>query len=248
MAPASTAPISEDPRRNAGILLTGDMSVVHLDTTLYYQIDNARAYVLSAEHVGPALARLFAASLVAVTARRDLDTIMVARPEFAGNDTIRAQRERLRADLADEINLRLQDLTNRGGDLGVRASRVDVVPEIPIEARSDFNSVLLAVQQAQTHIADARTDAETRAQQADQDRDRLLTDAQARATERVSQANTRTAAIAALSRDAHGDTDSMLARRVFQEQVGTVLGRAGKVYVTGSHGDGRLILKAGAPP
>src|ERR1700691_2381627 len=73
--------ISSNPRDNAGILLTGDMSLVHLSATLFYQITDANAYVLSSEHVAPGLARLFTASAVTVAARRDLDTILVARPE-----------------------------------------------------------------------------------------------------------------------------------------------------------------------
>ena len=73
--------ISANPRDNAGILLTGDMSLVHLSATLFYQITDANAYVLSSEHVAPGLARLFTASAVTVAARRDLDTILVARPE-----------------------------------------------------------------------------------------------------------------------------------------------------------------------
>lgn len=246
-AASPAASISADPRQNAGVLLTGDMSVIHLTTTLYYRIDDPRAYVLSAEHVGPALARLLSASLMAVSARRDLDTIMVARPELAGVDTVGASRETLRSDLTAEINRRLQDLADRGAGLGVRASRVDVVPGIPIEAKNDFDSVLVAVQQAQTRIANARTQAEAATQQANQNRDRVLADAQAKAAERVSRANTRTAAIAALSRDSPESAERLPARRAFQEQVGTVLGRAGRVYVTDKRGEARLILRGGAP-
>jgi len=125
---------------------------------------------------------------------------------------------------------------------------VDLVPAIPAEAKYDFDSVLVAVQQAQTHIAEARTLAETITQRSNQERDRMLTDAEAKASERVSRANTVTAAVAAVSGNAQGDTDRLLARRMFQEQVGTILGRAGKVYVTDSAGEARLILPGGPPP
>jgi regulator of protease activity HflC (stomatin/prohibitin superfamily) len=185
---------------------------------------------------------------MAVCASRDLDAIMVARPEHSGLDAARTQREQLRADLTAEINRRLQELTRRRAALGVRASRVDLVPAIPAEAKYDFDSVLLAVQRAQTRIADARTQAETAAQRANQDRDRMLADAEAKASERLSRANTVTAAIAAVSRNSHGDTDRLLARRMFQEQVGTILGRAGKVYVTDKSGEARLILPGGPSP
>ena len=96
-------------RKNSAFLLTGDASVVHLQATLLYQIVDPAAYILTAEHVGPALQRLFVASAVSVCAARDLDTILVARPELATGSSAaaRAGREQLRADLMNAINHRL---------------------------------------------------------------------------------------------------------------------------------------------
>jgi regulator of protease activity HflC (stomatin/prohibitin superfamily) len=74
--------ISDYARENVAFLLTGDSSVVHLQASLLYQITDPAAYVLAAEHVGPALQRMFVASAVAVSASRDIDTVLVARPEL----------------------------------------------------------------------------------------------------------------------------------------------------------------------
>ena len=74
--------ISDYARENTAFLLSGDASVVHLQASLLYQITDPAAYILAAEHVAPALQRLFVASAVAVCASRDLDTILVARPEL----------------------------------------------------------------------------------------------------------------------------------------------------------------------
>jgi regulator of protease activity HflC (stomatin/prohibitin superfamily) len=238
--------ISPDPRQNSGILLTGDMSVVHLYATLFYQITDANAYVLSSEHVSPALARLFAASAVAVTAARDLDTIIVARPERTqSSEAARIGRESLRADLTNEVNRRLNDLAEQGVGLGIRVSRVDLVPSIPAEAKAAFDSVLYALQNAETAIAQARTHAETARQRADQERDRILTDAQALGEERITDAKTRTAAITALSQNVQGLSGDMLSRQIYQEQIVRVLGQAGKVYTTDGEGGARLILPGG---
>src|SRR5260370_17746419 len=108
--------ISDYARENTAFLLTGDASVVHLQATLLYQIIDPAAYILAAEHVGPALQRLFVASAVSVCASRDLDTILVARPELdsGSNAAARAGREQLRADLMNGINHRLDDLTALG--------------------------------------------------------------------------------------------------------------------------------------
>jgi regulator of protease activity HflC (stomatin/prohibitin superfamily) len=245
-AQTAVASISADPRLNAGILLTGDMSIVHLSATLFYQIIDANAYVLSAEHVTPALGRLFAASEVAVAAKRDLDTILVARPERNDStDSARTGRESLRADLMNEVNRRLSDLSDQGVGLGIRISRVDLVPSIPAEAKAAFDSVLYALQNAETAIAQARTHAEQARQRADQQRDRILTEAQALGQERITEATTRTAAITALSQNVQGLSGDMLATQLYQEQIGRILGQAGKVLSADGAGSSRLVLPGG---
>jgi regulator of protease activity HflC (stomatin/prohibitin superfamily) len=239
--------ISANPRDNAGILLSGDMSLVHLSATLFYQISDANAYVLSSEHVAPALARLFTASAVTVAARRDLDTILVARPERnSASDAFRLGRESLRSDLMNEVNRRLSDLASQGASLGISVSRVDLLPSIPAEAKAAFDSVLYAMQNAETAIAQARTQAELLTQRSNQGRDRILTDAQALAQERITQARTRTDAISALSANRQGLSGEMLERQLYQEQIGKILGAAGRVYSADAQGGARVIVPAGA--
>jgi regulator of protease activity HflC (stomatin/prohibitin superfamily) len=246
---AAATPISPDPAQNTAMLLTGDMSVVHFEARLLYRIIDARAYVLSATHVAAALERLFVASAVAVTASRDLDTILVARPDRnAFSDAARAGRDSLRADLQAAVNRRLADLAAQGAGLGIAVSRVDLVPSIPAEAKPAFDSVLYALQKAETATAEARTSAENTRQQANQDRDRILTDAQAMAEERSTLATTRTAAITALSAGAQGLSATMLSNQLYQEQVGKLFSRAGRVFATDGAGGSRLILPAGSRP
>ena len=239
--------ISANPRDKAGILLSGDMSLVHLSATLFYQISDANAYVLSSEHVAPGLARLFTASAVTVAARRDLDTILVARPERnSASDAFRLGRESLRSDLMNEVNRRLSDLASQGASLGISISRVDLLPSIPAEAKAAFDSVLYAMQNAETAIAQARTQAELLTQRSNQGRDRILTDAQALAQERITQARTRTDAISALSANREGLSGEMLERQLYQEQIGKILGAAGRVYSADAQGGARVIVPAGA--
>jgi regulator of protease activity HflC (stomatin/prohibitin superfamily) len=239
--------ISTNPRDNAGILLSGDMSLVHLSATLFYQISDANAYVLSSEHVAPGLARLFTASAVTVAARRDLDTMLVARPERnSASDAFRLGRESLRSDLMNEVNRRLSDLASQGASLGISVSRVDLLPSIPAEAKAAFDSVLYAMQNAETAIAQARTQAELLTQRSNQGRDRILTDAQALAQERITQARTRTDAISALSANREGLSGEMLERQLYQEQIGKILAQAGRVYSADAQGGARVIVPAGA--
>jgi regulator of protease activity HflC (stomatin/prohibitin superfamily) len=234
----------EDPRQNAGFLLTGDSSVVHLQATLFYQITDPAAYLIAADHVAPALERLFVASAVSVCASRDLDTILVARPEASdtGNDNSRSSREQLRADLMNAVNQRLQNLMEQGVGLGITVSRVDLVPAIPSGAKSAFDLVLIATQWAERDIAQARTDAETTAQKANRESDRIITDATAQAEEVVTQAKTRTAAIAALAEQTPGLSGQMLINRIYYDRVGALLKKAGGVDTVDHDGTSHLIL------
>ena len=60
--------INTDPRLNSGFLLTGDSNVIHLEAQLFYQITDPVGYMVAADHVRPALQRLFIASAISVTA------------------------------------------------------------------------------------------------------------------------------------------------------------------------------------
>jgi regulator of protease activity HflC (stomatin/prohibitin superfamily) len=241
--------ISDYARENAAFLLTGDSSVVHLQASLLYQITDPAAYILAAEHVGPALQRAFVASAVAVCAARDIDTILVARPELnaATNAAARASREQLRADLMNAINRRLDDLTAQGASLGIQVSRVDLAAAIPSGAKSAFDYVLIATQQADRDIAEARTGAAMTALRANQDRDRTLTDADARAEEKVTEAKSRTAAVAALAKGSPGLSGEMLESRVYYDRIGALLAKAARVDTVDSNGGISLMLPGPVP-
>jgi regulator of protease activity HflC (stomatin/prohibitin superfamily) len=235
--------LGRDPRQNAGMLLTGDMSVVHLDATLFYRITDAKAYVLAADHVAPALERLFVASAVSVCGSRDLDTILVARPELeTAAGTARAGRERLRTDLMNEVNRRLGQLAQQGASLGIVVGRVDLLPSIPGEAKTAFDSVLVAIQEAETKAAQARTQAEQMMQRSNQEKDRISTDADARAAEAVTIAKTRTAAIGALAEGSQGLSGATLTSQIYSDRIGPLLGRAAQVLTTDGNGGAHLIL------
>ena len=52
------------------------------------------------------------------------------------------------------INHRLDDLAEQGVGLGIKVSRVDLVASIPSGAKSAFDYVLIASQQADRDIAE----------------------------------------------------------------------------------------------
>lgn len=244
-APAALS-ISNNPRNNAGFLLTGNSMIVNLQASLFYQVSDPAAYVLSAEHVGPALERLFIASAASVCAGRDLDTILVARPEMtaASDESASRGREQLRSDLKNAVNRRLDDLTEQGAGLGIVVNRVDIAADVPSGAKSAFNFVLIAMQEAEKDVALARTAAATTIQRANQTRDKILAQAEAMATERVTQATAHTAAITALATQSPGLSGRTLLDRIYYDRIGALLAKAVSVDVIDRKGGAHLILPA----
>jgi regulator of protease activity HflC (stomatin/prohibitin superfamily) len=239
--------ISSDPRQNGGFLLTGDSSVVHLEARLFYQIDDPLAYMIAAGHVEAALERLFLASAVAIVAGRDLDSVLVARPEIASQATEAARREGLRGDLMNAVNRRLDDLRQQGASLGIAVSRVDLVPSIPAGAKEAFENVLVVTQDAEARAAVARTSAEVTAQEANRNKDRIAAGATAAAEELVTAAKTQIAPITALEEQSHDVSRDMQLTRVYYDHVGPLLRKARRVEVVDSSGAVHVILPGGSP-
>lgn len=242
------ADLDSDPRGNTAFLLTGDGSVVYLQATLFYQITDPVAYTVAGEHVAPALQRLFLASAVAAIAGRDLDTVLVARPEAAAQPAEAAMRERLRNDLMAAVNRRLADLAQRHAGLGLQVSRVDITASIPSGAKAAFDHVLTVTQQAQQAIAQARTEAELKTQAANQERDRIMTQATARADEIVNHAKAQTATIIALGASSRDPTHAMLMQRLYNDRIGPLLHRVGHVETVDPADSAHTILSGNTSP
>ncbi len=239
---ASFASPVSDALAGSGYLLTGDAGVVQLDVRVFYKVSEPYAFVVQGEHVLPALDRLVTRSAISLTAARDLDTILVARPELIGRDNQAAERrERLRSDLLQGINRRLADLAATGQGLGIEVVRVDVQSSLPGPAVSAFNAVLTASQQADQAVANARTEAEKLTQTAREDADRALQIAQAQASERLAKASADTATVLSLAKTQESDPQMLL--RLYRERIPGILRQAGSVTTVDPQDDSRLIIQ-----
>jgi regulator of protease activity HflC (stomatin/prohibitin superfamily) len=241
---------SNDAGAGAGYLLTGDAGVVSLDIRVSYTVTNVFDYVLQGAHVLPALDRLVTRSAVAVCASRDLDTILVARPELMGADSqVAERRERLRTDLVRSINAALDTLKRGGAGLGITVARVDVQSRLPVDAVDAFDAVLSASQSADQTIADARTTAAYSMQAATQAADRSLEVAQAQASERLSKAQSDTSSLLHLAQLIRDHTEPQLMMRIYRERISLILAKAGSLTQVDPKDDARLIIDgAGAKP
>ena len=241
---ASFATPINDALAGSGYLLTGDAGVVQLDVRVFYNVTQPYAFVLQGEHVLPALDRLVTRSAVALTAARDLDTILVARPELIGSDSQAAERrERLRGDLVQGINQQLAALSATGQGLGLEVVRVDVQSSLPGPAVNAFNAVLTASQQAEKAVANAHNDAAKLTQAATQQADRTVEQAQAQASERLAKAQADTSTIASLAKVQQAGSDPGLLLRLYRERLPNILGQAGSVTSVDPKDDARLIIQ-----
>ena len=236
-----------DALAGSGYLLTGDAGVVQLDVRVFYKVIEPYAFVLQGEHVLPALDRLVTRSAVALSAARDLDTILVARPELVGADSQAAERrERLRGDLVQGINRRLVELSATGQGLGIEVVRVDVQSSLPAPAVNAFNAVLTASQQADKTVANARNEAEKLTQSANERADRTVQLAQAQASERLAKASADTATVLSLAKAQQQGTDPQMMLRIYRERLPTIMGQAGSVTTVNPKDDSRLIIQGAA--
>jgi regulator of protease activity HflC (stomatin/prohibitin superfamily) len=235
-------PVS-DALAGSGYLLTGDGAIVQLDVRVFYKVTEPRAYVLQYDHVLPALDRLVTRSALAVCAARDLDRILVARPELLTSGNADAeQREGLRKDLLGQINLALGDLQQKGFGLGIQAIRVDVQSALPRDTLNAFNSVLTATQHAEQNLADARSDAARIIQQATQSADRSLQVASANASERIARAQAHTASVSYLADSIQKRTEPGLLLRVYRERLPGILKNAGALTMVDPRSHAALII------
>lgn len=228
--------INDNPRLNAGFLLTGDSSIIHLEAELFYQIDDPQAYLVAVDHVRPALQRLVIASAIEIVGARDLDAILVARPENASRTAEAARRERLRTDLVNAVNERLRKLSDQGTPLGVTVNRIDLVPSIPRGAHDAFDSVLAVTQESARAVAAAETNKEITAQKAQSDADSIKSNAAAAAEENVSKATVATASITALGNADKDMSRGMQMSRLYYDRIGPILKKAGKVQLVSPDG------------
>jgi regulator of protease activity HflC (stomatin/prohibitin superfamily) len=94
----------------------------------------------------------------------------------------------------------------------------------------------------------ARTDAERRRQEAERERGRLLSAAEATAQELVSSATVDTAGILAIEREETPQTRSSLLLRAYRSRVAEIMNRVGSVTVIDPESGVRLVLPGKKTP
>lgn len=240
LAPLSFEMIDGDAGTGAGYLLTGDTGIVALDVRLFYRITEPVHYALQQSHLSPLLNRLAARAATVVSAGRNLDSILVARPEQLSNvPEIAAQRLRLRGDFKDEMNRSLLALSAPDTDPGIIIERVDIESALPEQAASAFNAVLTASQNADKIVADARNTAELRLQQARQNADQTLQQAQSASQEIIARARIDTETIQQLA----NSQDKSLLQRMYRQELETIFARAGRIISIMPGDEAHLILQ-----
>jgi modulator of FtsH protease HflK len=244
---------SDGVPKNVAAYLTGDGNVVLLNATLFYRINDSQAFALAESHVAAALDRVFRATTVRVTAGRNLNDFLVVQSNDSTGDSeagaaaITALRGEVRSSLLESVNARLQQLAAGGAALGIEVQRIDMTAWLPPDAKTAFDAVLTATQAADRGVAVARTDAERRRQEAERERGRLLSAAEATAKELVASATVDTAGILAIEREETPQTRSSLLLRAYRSRVADIMNRVGSVTVIDPQSGVRFVLPGKKP-
>lgn len=234
---------TSDAGAGAGYMLTGDSGVVQLNMQVFYRINSPLRYVLQRPHINALIDRLAQRAATLVCAGRDLDTILVARPEALQNDSNAAQeRSRLRSDLKQMMVHDLQQLQGSDNDPGITIERVDIASSLPDNAVDAFNAVLTASQRAEQSIAQAQNEATLRLQKAQQQADRVVQQAQASSSEMHARAEVATQTMTKLAEARATGTDAGMLSRIWRERITKVLSRAGQVITVNPDDNSKLIL------
>jgi modulator of FtsH protease HflK len=230
--------------QHAGAYLTGDGNVVLLNASLIYRINDPIAYALEETHVAPALDRLFRATTVRVTAGKGLNDFLVVQTNGSQSRNGQALVREL---MLRTMNDRLHVLDVAGAALGVEIERINLTPSLPPSAKSAFDQVLVATQEADRGVAVANTYAERRRQQAATEAQQMVTAAEATARETVSKASVDTASILAL---VHDETTSQsrnsLLLQQYRARVANIMS-TGRVTLVDPKSGVRVVLPGKQP-
>ena len=182
-----------------------------------------------------------------VTAGKNLNDFLAVQANERTGRTVMALRGEVRDALLQAMNARLRSLTELRAPLGVEIQRIDMTAWLPADAKSAFDAVLVASQAADRGVAVARTEAERRRQEADRERDQLLTSAEATAKELVTGATVNTAGIVALEREETPQTRSSLLLRQYRAGVSNIMSRVGAATLIDPQSGTRVVLPGKQP-
>ena len=222
--------------RENGYLITGDGGVIHLTGSVTYRVTDPVAYLSSRDRLAPAIERAFCTGAIRASAGRTIDGVLSAGAGAAGDLKAAEHRERLAGDVRVVMNQVLVQLA-----AGVEVLRVDLNAGLPDRAKPFFEQVVAAESEAARKVAESRTDAERYRQDGQQQRTRLIEQAQAAAREEVVRATVATDRIAALAAEATPARRALLLTRLYRDRIEAVLTRAGSVSVV-PNGPVKLIV------
>ncbi len=217
----SLADDQQAPSRERTEILTGDVGIANLSAVVTYQVEAPEDYYLVQEQLKPALVRLFCQAAIAATSCRTLDVVMAVHTQEGHEHEDLAQDHAAMHDrIVDTLNQRCLQLK-----LGIKVTRLDLVAQLPTEARNAFEEVSTAESTAATDIADAKAFAETRRVAADSIATATIENAKAAARDTLTEAHQRTDEIAALLAATSSGERLQLMTRIYRDHMDDLLAK-----------------------
>ncbi len=218
---ANTADPSATAIENTGYLITGDENILHVNATLKYRITDPVQYALY--HSAPT-----------DTIQGVVSSVMTGCATSTGVDGLLTdQKDAFAQDVIDQAQTILDKL-----ELGVSIIGLEFQSITPPNAlRDQFNQVNAAYVEKETKIQEANQYREKVVPDAKAEADKLVSDASIAQSQRLTVAKDKTAEFNGLYEEFQRNRD-VVRERVFREKVTAILNKMG----------GKLVLPEGGTP
>ncbi len=207
------------------LMLTGDLNVVDVQWTIQYRITNAEDYLFRVRNVDDTLRFVTQAVMREVVGDRTVNEVLTVG----------------RADLAVQVNDRIQTLVERY-EMGVSVSDVilqDITPPGPV--RPSFDEVNQAQQDQQRLINEARRDYNAAVPRARGEAKQVVQRAEGYRTRRVNRAEGQVARFRTLY-DEYVEAPEITRQRIYLETLGESLPQIENLFVIDSAAENTIPL------
>ncbi len=206
----ATAPEASLDPRTVGYCLTGDQNIVHADALVKYQVSDPIAYALLTRAPESIVNDVVCEALTQAIG-------------CAGVDAVLAEGKKA---LATSVMLRAQKRLDDAG-VGVALAALEFREIRPPDAVApDFEAVVSAYVEKETKVRESHTYRETEVPQAQADRDRMISDAEAFAADRLARARGEVSTFRSVLAE-YRDNPKVVRERLYREATEKIVGGVG---------------------
>lgn len=215
---------SLDPRK-VGYCVTGDQNIIHADVLIKYQVSDPIMYALRVEDPEGMIHDAVCEALTQAIGAMTVDAVLAEGKKALGAAAMKRAQERL-------------DDAEAGVALAALEFR-EIVP--PTAVAPDFEAVVSAYVEKETKVQNAQTYREQEVPKAQADRDRMISDAEAFAADRLARARGEISTFKDVLAEYRASPE-VVRERLYREAMEKVIGNVGSRVLVPQKGKGARVL------